>query len=188
VIAWGDDSLNQTDVPGGLANAAAIAAGWNHSLALTSHGTVTAWGWNAYGQTNVPPGLTNVVTVAGGRGHSLALEADGVLAAWGDDAYGQTDIPPGLPNVVGIMGGGYDNLVLLDTGTGPMLSRTAYRDQSLSVTFWTFLRKNYSLESKASLAQTNWTTVAALAGDGTIKTLTDPNANGSQGFYRVREK
>ena len=72
-------------------------------------------------------------------------------------------IPPGLPNVVGIMGGGCrSNLALLDTGTGPLLAAGGSPRSSLSVTFWTFLRKNYALEFKGSLAQTNWTTVAAI--------------------------
>jgi alpha-tubulin suppressor-like RCC1 family protein len=44
-----------------LKNVVAIAAGYYHSLALKSDGTVVAWGYNYEGETNVPAGLTNVV-------------------------------------------------------------------------------------------------------------------------------
>src|SRR2546430_13261621 len=38
VVAWGDDSLGQTDLPPGLADAVAVAAGGNHNLALQADG------------------------------------------------------------------------------------------------------------------------------------------------------
>ena len=44
IVAWGDDSSGQIDVPTGLTNVTAIAAGWSHSLALNGNGTVVAWG------------------------------------------------------------------------------------------------------------------------------------------------
>ncbi len=88
--------------------AVAIAAGWDHSLALCSDGTVVAWGRNDHGQlgdnttTNrlVPvPVNTNsgvsalygktVVAIAAGWGHSLALCSDGRVVAWGRNDYGQ---------------------------------------------------------------------------------------------------
>ena len=36
VAAWGDNSQGQTNVPSGLSNVVAIAAGYGHSLALTA--------------------------------------------------------------------------------------------------------------------------------------------------------
>ena len=95
VVAWGDNGYGQTDVPGGLSNVVAIAAGEYHSLALTAEGTVVAWGDNDYGQTNVPSGLSNVVAIAAGGYHSLALTAEGRVVAWGDNGYGQTNVPAG---------------------------------------------------------------------------------------------
>ena len=73
----------QTNVPSGLSNVVAIAAGGDHSLALTAEGRVVAWGDNDYGQTNVPSGLSNVVAIAAGEYHSLALTAEGRVVAWG---------------------------------------------------------------------------------------------------------
>ncbi len=86
----------------------AITAGFYHSLALCSDGTVAAWGSNTYGrlgdntttQRNVPVAVNTssgvsalsgktVVAVAAGQYHSLALCSDGTVAAWGYNSYGQ---------------------------------------------------------------------------------------------------
>ena len=89
VVAWGDDSLGQCNVPGGLLNVTAVAGGMSHSLALQGYGGqgvqgfVAAWGDNSHGQTAVPAGLSNVVAIAAGGYHNLALRADGSVAAWG---------------------------------------------------------------------------------------------------------
>jgi alpha-tubulin suppressor-like RCC1 family protein len=72
-----------------LTGVTAIAAGSNHSPALTSNGTVRAWGKNHYGQLggassgvrgssscSLTPlavdGVTGATAVAGGEWHSLA--------------------------------------------------------------------------------------------------------------------
>ena len=87
---------------------AAIAAGYYHSLALCSDGTVAAWGSNDNGalgdNTNtkrlVPVAVnTNsgvsvlyrktVVGIAAGAQHSVALCSDGTVATWGYNACGQ---------------------------------------------------------------------------------------------------
>jgi hypothetical protein len=47
--------------------------------------------------------------------------------------------------------------------------------------------KHYALEFKDSLATTNWTAVSTNAGNGGLRTLTDPTATGAQRFYRVRQ-
>ena len=57
VVAWGDNTYGQTNVPPTLTNAIAVSGGFYHSLALQADGTVVAWGFNGDGQTNVPPGL-----------------------------------------------------------------------------------------------------------------------------------
>jgi hypothetical protein len=77
VVAWGNGSAGQTNVPGGLTNAVAVAGGFANSLALRGDGTVVAWGSSNWGQTNVPSGLANAVAIAGGSFHNLALESDG---------------------------------------------------------------------------------------------------------------
>src|SRR5688572_22173129 len=63
VIAWGDNRHGQTDVPSGLSNVLAIAAGEWHNLALKTDGTVIAWGANNAGQGSVPSDLSNVVVI-----------------------------------------------------------------------------------------------------------------------------
>ena len=75
MIAWGDNGYGQTNLPGGLTNVVAIAAGWDHSLALKQDGSVVGWGDNTYGECTAPAGLTNVVAIAGGGSWSLAIVA-----------------------------------------------------------------------------------------------------------------
>lgn len=77
-----------------------LDAGFYHSLALQTDGTMWSWGGNSFGQlgdgttTNrsTPvqvPGLTEVTAVGGGGNHSLAARFDGTVWAWGWNAYGQ---------------------------------------------------------------------------------------------------
>jgi len=114
VIAWGDNSRNQCNVPAGLTNVVAIAKGDYHSMALKSDGTVVAWGYNGKKQSNVPADLTNVSALAAGEGFSMALKADGTIVAWGDDA---SNAPSGLKDVVAIDANGNQILMLKADGT-----------------------------------------------------------------------
>src|SRR6267378_5876214 len=77
VVAWGDNSQGQTNVPPGLTNVIAISGGGLHNVVLKSDGTVVAWGYNCCGQTNVSTGLSNVIAIAAGGFYSLALKGDG---------------------------------------------------------------------------------------------------------------
>ena len=117
IAGWGDDSLGQTDIPVAATNAIAVAAGYSHSLALMSDGTVLAWGDNTVQQTIVPPSATNVVAIAAGYFFNLALRADGSVVAWGDNSYGQTNVPDSLNNAVAIAAGRYHALALRADGT-----------------------------------------------------------------------
>ncbi len=89
----------------------AIAAGYNHSVALRSDGTVWAWGRNGSGQlgngtsinSNIPVQvkapdgksfLDSVVAIAAGGEHTLALMRQivpkiEILFSWGNNKYGQ---------------------------------------------------------------------------------------------------
>jgi len=102
VVAWGDDYCGQASPPAGLTGVTAIAAGWTHSLALKSDGTVVAWGDDTDGQASPPAGLCGVTAIAAGLDHSLALKSDGTVVAWGHDTGGQCSVPPGLDQVVAI--------------------------------------------------------------------------------------
>jgi alpha-tubulin suppressor-like RCC1 family protein len=105
VVAWGGNDFGQTNVPATLSSASAIAAGGEHSLAV-SNGLVVAWGNNGNGQCTVPAGLNNVWDVAAGWAHSVALKKDGTVVCWGDNSHGETNVPAGLSNVVAIVAGG----------------------------------------------------------------------------------
>jgi len=84
----------------------ALTAGYQHSLALCSDGTMASWGYNLYGQlgnnttTNgsLPVAVTTAGTPLAGKGiaavsaghlHNLVLCTDGTLASWGYNLYGQ---------------------------------------------------------------------------------------------------
>jgi hypothetical protein len=116
VVGWGDNGEGQTDVPAGLSNVVAVAAGCNHSLALTAEGQVIGWGWNGQGQTDVPSALSNAVAIAAGGSHSLALSAHGQVVGWGYNSWGQATIPSGLSNVVAIAAGDDFSLALTAEG------------------------------------------------------------------------
>jgi alpha-tubulin suppressor-like RCC1 family protein len=95
-----------------------IAAGWNHSLAITIDGKLYAWGDNQYGQLGLEtqdnqiyeptqvPGLPPVQAVAAGKRHSLALTKDHRVFTWGANDLGQLGIgnsqqPSRIPVLVG---------------------------------------------------------------------------------------
>ena len=107
VVVWGYNH-GVRNVPPGLTNVTAIAAGPGHAVALKSDGSVVAWGYNDYGQTDVPSGLSNVTAISAGGacpydcgGSSVALRSDGTVVAWGLSP----DVPAGLTNVTAIAAG-----------------------------------------------------------------------------------
>jgi uncharacterized repeat protein (TIGR01451 family) len=117
IVAWGDNSTGQTNVPPGLNDVLAVAGGYGHSLALRKDGSVQAWGDDSVGQTDVPSSVSNVVAIASGYYHSLALRRDGTVAAWGDNSDSQSTVPPGLSDIMAIAGGGFHSLALRSNGT-----------------------------------------------------------------------
>src|SRR5579862_3587064 len=112
VVAWGDDGHRESDVPSGLANVTAIAAGTSHSLALKGDGTVVAWGDDSFGKSDVPPGLTNVTAIWAGDKTSFALKSDGTVVGWG-----QASVPAGLTGVIAVSTGSLGDLALKGDGT-----------------------------------------------------------------------
>ena len=116
-----------------------LSCGDNHSLYLSSDGTVLAWGANNKGQlgdnttTNRKApvqvsGLNSVIAVSGGGSHSLALKSDGFVWAWGLNDDGQLGNGTStaskkpvrvttVPNVIAIAAGESHSLALGSDGT-----------------------------------------------------------------------
>ena len=187
VACWGFDPFGVlTDVPVDLTNVIAIVAGEYHNVALTADGRVKAWGESGFGEIDVPLNLSNVVGIAAGYEFTMALQADGTVVAWGRNALGQADVPAGLSKVVSIACGVQHSLALIDPGVNPRILELITNSQSLSVSLWTFLRKDYSLEATGSLGDPDWRPVVEVGGRGAWTTITDTNAPVTQRFYRVR--
>jgi hypothetical protein len=175
-------------VPTGLNNVIAIAAGSMHSVALRGDGTVVCWGDNSADRTNVPPEATNVVAIAAGEYHTLALRADGTVIALGHNCFGQSAQPPELKNVIAIAAGGCNSLALI--GDGPPVMRVSVEAQwtpdGLAVAVPTRSGRVYALEFTPSLERSDWTLLPLVAGDGSVRLLTDFDKSDNQRFYRVR--
>jgi alpha-tubulin suppressor-like RCC1 family protein len=159
VVAWGQNIYGQTNVPFGLSNVVAIAAGGWHSLALKREGTIVAWGAGGpntntlvvCGQNVVPPGLSNVIQIAAGSVHSLALVDSG---------------PPAM------------HQPLIDPTLGTNGFSVSVRGRPGHV---------YALQYKNQLGESAWTSLPLVAGAPWILQLKHPGTPGTQGFYRVRE-
>ncbi len=116
-----------------------ISAGFEHSLALMSDGTVKSWGYNEYGQlgdgtttnSNTPitiSGLNNVIGISAGMWSSYALLSDGTIKSWGYNQHGElgdgTDIDKltpvsvtGISTAINISNGDSHAIALLSDGT-----------------------------------------------------------------------
>jgi len=122
-----------------VSDVVAVAAGWDHTVALDSNGSVWTWGWNKYGQLGNDSttdlgtpvrvsNLSNVVAVAAGHYHTVALKSDGTVWTWGGNGNGQlgngskTDrsMPeqvPSLSHITAVAAGGSHTVALESDGT-----------------------------------------------------------------------
>ncbi|RYG44317.1 hypothetical protein EON79_15130 [bacterium] len=94
VVAWGDNSYGQLNVPAGLVPKQ-VAAGGNYAMALRTDGTVAVWGSDTSGKQNIPADLV-AADVSAGLFFCLARRANGTVVGWGSNNDGQTNIPAGL--------------------------------------------------------------------------------------------
>jgi hypothetical protein len=115
---WGETNFyGLSYVPDDLTNIVALAAGYAHSLALCSDGTVIGWGNNTFGQCYAPIGLNDVTDIDAYCWHSIALRVNGTVDAWGYNFYGQCDVPEDLTNVIDVATGNYHSIALCSDGT-----------------------------------------------------------------------
>ena len=96
VIAWGDNTRGQVNVPADLPPAASADCGRWHSIALLRTGEVRAWGDNSKGACSVPSNLPAARQVAAGCDFSAALTQDGTVLGWGSNTDGQITVPTTL--------------------------------------------------------------------------------------------
>lgn len=138
-----------------ISNTIAVAAGYQHSMALLSDGTVWSWGVNGKGQLgdgtysarNTPvkvKGLTGITKIAAGNEHSLALKNDSTVWTWGFNEDGQlgdgTKIEKaapvkvsGLTGIIAISGGYSFSIALKKDGTVYFWGWTLGNDSDLNI-------------------------------------------------------
>jgi hypothetical protein len=163
IVAWGANENGQVNVPPGITDAIAVAAGGSHSLALHRDGRVTAWGRNKLGQVSVPAGTTDAIAIAAGDSHSLALHRDGHVTAWGDNGSGQVTVPVWITDA--IAAGGSHSLALHrdgrvtgwgDNGFGQVTVPAGIRDAiAIAAGGYNSLFQNRSGHSLAGLPATS---------------------------------
>jgi alpha-tubulin suppressor-like RCC1 family protein len=158
VVAWGDNTYGQCNVPRGLTNV--VASGFHHSLALKADGTVVGWGENDFGQTNPPAGLSNVAAIAAGWGTSLALKRDGTLEEWGwDGGYGLTTTAESLTNIKAIAACWDCFMALRNDNTVFVWGKSTHGETNVPA----------ALNGVTAIAGGGWFCMA-LKGDGTVVT------------------
>jgi alpha-tubulin suppressor-like RCC1 family protein len=124
----------------GLSGAVGLAAGYGHTCALLSNGTMRCWGENREGQlgngTTATPGTAQPVTVTGISGatafttggyHTCALLGNGTVRCWGrnqgqlgNGTYTGSSTPvavTGLTGVTAVSGGGAHTCAVLSDDT-----------------------------------------------------------------------
>jgi hypothetical protein len=77
LVASGNNSYGQLNIPLAATNIIAIACGGTHCLALQDGGRLFAWGSDPDGEIDVPAWATNVAAISGSPYGSLALVGEG---------------------------------------------------------------------------------------------------------------
>lgn len=134
---WWENSNVAVEVTG-LSGVTAIDAGWSHTCARKSNGTVWCWGLDSSFQLGVPEtlelcngqrcrttpvqvtGLGGAVEVSAGESHTCARRSDSTVWCWGSDQYGQLGQGTwgGGGHVPVQVTGGITNADAIDVGRG----------------------------------------------------------------------
>jgi alpha-tubulin suppressor-like RCC1 family protein len=118
VKGWGGQVFDTAWSEGPVAE---IAAGYQHTAARQSDGSVVVWGNNNNKQCNVPalPAGLAYREVAAGWYHTAARRSDGSAVAWGFNGDGQCNVPslpPGL-SYVELSAGGFHTVARRSDGS-----------------------------------------------------------------------
>lgn len=114
VVAWGENSHGQCDVPAGLTGVVAVSEGEGFSVALKGDGTIALWGDMSGSVGQFPLGLDNVVAVSTGYQAVMALRSDHTVIDWGAGQSAGPG-PAGLGNVEAIStAGGFSAAITSD--------------------------------------------------------------------------
>lgn len=110
-------------------NGPTIIAGYGHTVALKTDGTVVAVGGNEYGQCDVSE-WTDIVAISGGDANTVGLKADGTVVVAGDNEDGQCNVSD-WTDIMAI-GSGIPTVGLKTNGTV-----ITTRDREVKVSEWT---------------------------------------------------
>ncbi|MBL7187601.1 MAG: hypothetical protein ISS70_14865 [Phycisphaerae bacterium] len=108
IVSWGAIAFDSKKLD--AKDFTAISAGYEHSLALKSDGSIAGWGKNDDGEATPPDG-NDFVAISAGYSHSLALKPEGSIVGWGGNWDGQASPPEGN-NFIAIAAGHEHSLAI----------------------------------------------------------------------------
>ena len=88
---YGNNGCYQCSIPEDLQEVILVAAGDQHTCAVTSAGKLVCFGEDHAGQCSVPPDLGPICAVSAGTFHTCAVTADKRLACFGSNRFGQCE-------------------------------------------------------------------------------------------------